>query len=61
MDGIKDGMWRFCFWRIDHVKHDTNSAIHWLVRPLGVIDRVWIKEIPTCIYGIVRGEKLIPE
>jgi hypothetical protein len=64
VDGIKDGMRPLIlFLRIDHVKQDSNLAAHSLDREAirCIIDQVWIKEIPICIYGIVSGGKLIPE
>ena len=59
IDGIKD---RLRSWRVKHLKRDANSAAHSLARKaiLDVINKVWVKETSSCIYGIVNREQFAP-
>jgi ribonuclease HI len=45
-------------WQICHTKRATNYAAHGLAKEaiLNVIDRVWMEEIPSCIYDFVTLE-----
>jgi hypothetical protein len=60
IDGIRSGLHHLRSWQIHHVKRDANSAAHTLAREAikSVIDRVWIEEVPPCIYGIVIREQI---
>jgi hypothetical protein len=46
-------------WQINHVRHETNSAAHKLVKTAfkQVINKVWTEEIHTCICDIVSLEQ----
>jgi hypothetical protein len=59
IDGIKDGLRS---WRVKHLQRDANSAAHSLAKEaiLDVIDRVWVKETSSCIYGIANREQFVP-
>jgi hypothetical protein len=45
-------------WTIGHVKRAANSAAHHLAKEAGrdFIDKVWMEEVPMCIYDIVYLE-----
>jgi ribonuclease HI len=47
-------------WTIGHVKRETNYAAHTLAKEAvnGVIDQIWMEEIPLCIFDIVTLEQI---
>ena len=47
-------------WTIGHVKREANSATHTLAKEAvkGVIDHIWMEEIPFCIFDIVTLKQI---
>jgi hypothetical protein len=60
VDGIKFKLQQLRSWSIEHVKRDANTIAHTIAKEAisCVIDRVWVEEIPTCIFGIISMEVL---
>jgi hypothetical protein len=47
-------------WMICHVKREANAAAHELARAAvkTPMDRIWIEDIPSCIFDLVNLERL---
>jgi hypothetical protein len=58
MEGIKHGSSLLQSSQVVHVKRDANAATHGLAREAvtHVVDKVWLEEVPPCIYGIISRE-----
>jgi hypothetical protein len=58
VDGIKVGLHQLRSLSIDHIMQNVNIVVHTIVKEaiFCVVDRVWVKETPNYICGIIFRE-----